>query len=110
MSDLKDRESVIRNRIDRADLVALRACYLLYHRYFADCVRLRCNKFYVFNSIYVERLNLKIWQLANSGHMDERTFTRYRHEFIEWFEIYDALPHDQLYLNIIPNYSDVSAL
>ena len=101
MSDLKSRESVICNRIDLAEPVAVKACNLLYHRYFADNVRFHSNKLFAFQSIYVDRLNFKIWQLANLGHVDERTFTRYRHEFLEWFEIYDSMPADKLTFNIV---------
>lgn len=87
MTSLRTKEVHICSLLDKENPVAKKAFKLLYDKYFAESLKAKGGKLQILRSIYLDRQNLKVSQLACNCKIQERTLIRYRHEFVEWFYV-----------------------
>ena len=89
MQKLKQEEAYIFAMLDDSDQSALAAFDKLSERLSDDDEMQGTAKLPIFVTIYIDRYDdCYLWKSAVNNNVSERTFYRYRHEFIDWFHFY----------------------
>ncbi len=83
--DLKRKEQSVLNLLDAKDAQAIFAFNCVNIHFFVDDLNKSTTLHLVFDYIYVKRIRMRNWELANACNVSERTLFRLRHEILKSF-------------------------
>ncbi len=82
---LRNKENKIKTLISCGDSLCVRAYKFLYNHYFLKATSNGSPILSVFEAIYIKKLSLPAWKLANYCHISRTTLFNYRNEIINNF-------------------------
>lgn len=82
---LTEKENYIKELISAGDKRYINTFNLIFNYYRLDYLRNKSNYFLVFKAIYIEKVKLPNWELADYCHVCKSTLYDYRNKIIDFF-------------------------